>query len=72
MTILLNNSQLEEMIFNLSNMLHKKQTEIIEEALLLYYQTKTKKDRLLNAINKTKEVDKKEFGDFEDTIDDGL
>ena len=72
MTILLNNSQLEEMIFNLSNMLHKKQTEIIEEALLLYYQTKTKKDRLLKAINKTKEVDKKEFGDFEDTIDDGL
>ncbi len=72
MTILLNNSQLEEMIFNLSNMLHKKQTEIIEEALLLYYQTKTKKDRLLNAINKTKEIDKKEFRDFEDTIDDGL
>jgi len=60
------------MIFNLSNMLHKKQTEIIEEALLLYYQTETKKDRLLNAINKTKEIDKKEFRDFEDTIDDGL
>jgi len=72
MTISLNNYQLEEIIFNLSNMLHKKQTEIIEEALLLYYQTQTKKDRLLNAIHKTKEIDKKEFVDFEDTIDDGL
>ena len=72
MTILLNNSKLEEMIFNLSNILHKKQTEIIEEALLLYYQTETKKNRLLNAINKTKDIDKKEFTDFEDTIDDGL
>jgi len=72
MTILLNNSKLEEMIFDLSHILHKKQTEIIEEALLLYYQTETKKNRLLNAINKTKDIDKKEFTDFEDTIDDGL
>jgi len=55
-------------------MLHKKKSEIIREAIEQYANSieKAKKSKLQMAIEKTKDIDKKEFSDFEDTTDDGV
>jgi predicted DNA-binding protein len=54
--------------------LHKKKSEIIREAIEQYANSmeKAKKSKLQMAIEKTKDIDKKEFSDFEDTTDDGV
>jgi len=66
--------KLEYKLNNLVNMLHKKKSEIIREAIEQYANSveTVKKTRFQMAIEKTKEIDKKEFMDFQDTINDGM
>ncbi|MDX9813827.1 MAG: CopG family transcriptional regulator [Sulfurimonas sp.] len=65
---------LEATLSRVSKMLNKKKSEVIREAIGLYAQKveQNRKTKILNAIKKTKEIDKKEFEDFEETMDDGL
>ncbi|OHE08244.1 MAG: CopG family transcriptional regulator [Sulfurimonas sp. RIFOXYC2_FULL_36_7] len=66
--------KLEHRLNSIANMLHKKKSQIIREAIEQYAISieKAKKSKLQMAIEKTKEIDKKEFSDFEGTIDDGM
>ena len=66
--------KLEQRLHNLVNILHKKKSEIIRDALEEYANSveKAKKSKLQIAIEKTKDIDKKEFKDFEGTINDGM
>lgn len=54
--------KLETRLNNIAQMLHKKKSEVIREAMEQY----------ANSIEKTKDIDKKEFKDFEGTTDDGM
>ena len=47
---------------------------MIRDAITFYAQKieENKKSRILKAVEKTKNIDKKEFKDFEDISDDGL
>lgn len=65
---------LEATLNRVSKMLHKKKSDVIREAISFYAQNieQNKKSRILNAVEKTKDIDKKEFNDFEGTIDDGI
>lgn len=66
--------KLEHRLNNIARMLHKKKSEVIREAIEQYANSveKAKKSRLQMAIEKTKDIDKKEFSDFEGTTDDGI
>lgn len=68
------NERLENRLNNIAQMLHKKKSEVIREAIEQYANSveKAKKSKLQRAIEKTKDIDKKEFSDFEGTIDDGM
>ncbi|MBT5935142.1 CopG family transcriptional regulator [Sulfurimonas sp.] len=57
-----------------SKILHKKKSDVIREAIKYYALNVEKgaKSRMLTAIGKTKEIDKKDFKDFEGTFDDGI
>ncbi len=65
---------LENTLNRVSKILDKKKSEVIREAIIFYSQKveQNKKNRLLNAIEKTKDIDKKYFEDFEGTINDGF
>lgn len=65
---------LEEKLNNLSSTLHKKKSDVIRDAISFYFSSieNTKKNRMLNAVNKVKDSDKKEYGDFEGTLSDGI
>jgi len=65
---------LQSTLERLSSVLHKKKSDVIREAISFYAQDieKNKKSRMLNAVRKTKDIDKKEFNDFEGTVDDGI
>ncbi|MBE0515603.1 CopG family transcriptional regulator [Sulfurimonas sp.] len=65
---------LENTLNRISKILHKKKSDVIREAISFYAQSieKEKKSRILSAIEKTKDIDKKEFKDFEGTTDDGI
>ncbi len=65
---------LEKTLNRISKMLHKKKSDVIREAIRLYAQTveEDKKSKMLRAIEKTKEIDKKEYESFESTLDDGI
>ena len=63
--------KLESKLNNLANALHKKKSVIIREAIEQYVNNvEAKKSQMQLAIEKTKDIDKKEFSDFEDTIND--
>lgn len=65
--------KLESKLNNLANTLHKKKSVIIREAIEQYVNNvEAKKSKMQLAIEKTKDIDKKEFSDFEDTINDGM
>ena len=65
--------KLEFKLNNLANTLHKKKSVIIREAIEQYVNNvEAKKSKMQLAIGKTKDIDKKEFSDFEGTIDDGM
>ncbi|MCT7433806.1 CopG family transcriptional regulator [Aliarcobacter cryaerophilus] len=65
---------LENTLNRVSKILDKKKSEVIREAIIFYSQKveQNKKNRLLNAIEKTKDIDKKYFEDFEGTTNDGF
>lgn len=66
--------KLEGRLNNIAKILHKKKSEVIREAIEQYANSveKVKKSKLQRAIERTKDIDKKEFRDFEGTIDDGM
>ena len=65
---------LENTLNRVSKILDKKKSEVIREAIIFYSQKveQNKKNRLLNAIEKTKDIDKKDSEDFEGTTNDGF
>jgi len=65
---------LESTLNKLTKVLHKKKSDVIREAISFYAQNveKKQKSRILNAVEKTKDIDKKEFHDFESTLNDGI
>lgn len=68
------NGDLESKLNRLSDVLHKKKSDIIRDAIS-YYATnieKSKKSRILMAVEKTKQSDIKEYKDFEGILDDGI
>lgn len=68
------NSTLEITLNKLTNVLHKKKSDVIREAIIFYAENieKKQKSRILSAIEKTKDIDRKEFKDFEGTLHDGI
>jgi len=72
-TVRLDN-HLEKILNNLTNNLHKKKSDIIREAIELYALNleKNKENRILQAIKKTKEADKKLNNEFETVVSDAL
>jgi len=65
---------LEKTLETLSNKLHKKKSDIIREAITFYANNidKNKRDRLLNAVKKTKDADKRIYEEMEGTLYDGI
>jgi len=65
---------LEDTLNRISKILHKKKSDVIREAIRFYAENieQNQKSRILNAIEKTKEIDKKEFKDFEGVMSDGM
>ena len=65
---------LENTLNRLSNVLHKKKSDVIREAISFYANSvdKNKKSRILRAVEKTKCIDKNEFKDFEGALNDGI
>lgn len=66
--------KLESKLNNIAQMLHKKKSEVIREAIEQYANSveNNKKSQLQRAIEKTKDIDRKEFKDFEGTTNDGM
>ena len=62
--------EIENTLLELSNVLQKRKSDVIRDAIEFYAKSvqKNKKARILNAINKTKEIDKKEFSDFDEGL----
>ncbi|MCD6173604.1 MAG: ribbon-helix-helix protein, CopG family [Sulfurimonas sp.] len=67
-------SNLENTLNKLTNVLHKKKSDVIREAISFYAQNieKKQRSRILNAVEKTKDIDKEEAKDFEGTLNDGI
>ena len=65
---------LETTLNRVAKILHKKKSDVIRDAISFYAENieKNKKSRILSAVNKTKDIDKSEFQDFEGTMTDGL
>lgn len=63
-----------ENLKTLSNKLHKKKSDIIREAITLYAKSieKNKKNRLLHAVEKTKNADREVYDEMESTLNDGI
>ena len=72
-TIILNDI-LDNRLNNIAQMFHKKKSEVIIEAIEQYANNveKARKLKLQRAIEKTKDINKQEFKDFEGTTDDGI
>ena len=72
-TVRLSN-EIENTLLELSNVLQKRKSDVIRDAIEFYAKNikKNKKTRMINAINKTKNIDKKEFSDFDGVINDGM
>lgn len=65
---------LENTLARISKKLHKEENDVIKEAIVFYANSieSPKKNKLKQAIEKTKDIDKKEFYDFVGTQNDGL
>ena len=65
---------LENTLNRVSKILHKKKSDVIRDAIAFYAQNieENKKSRILSAVKKTKNIDKKEFKNFKDISYDGL
>ena len=68
------NDELSEKLETLSEILHKRKSDIIREAISLYAESieKNKRSRIQRAVAKVKESDNRLYRDFEESIDDGL
>ncbi len=68
------NDELSEKLETLSEVLHKRKSDIIREAISLYADNlqKNKRSRIQRAVAKVKEADSRLYRDFEESIDDGL
>ena len=66
--------ELEATLNKLSIHLHKKKSDIIREAISFYAKNieNSKKNRLLNAVEKTKNADGSEYIALEGTLSDGI
>jgi predicted transcriptional regulator len=67
-------ADLEKTLLDLTQKLHKKKSDIIRDSISFYAKNidKTYKSRIQKAAMKTKEIDRREFLDFEDMVDDGI
>ena len=65
---------LEDKLEFIAQSLHKKKSDIIRDAISYYAQSiqSSQKNRILKAVAKTRDTDKKENNVFEGTLDDGL
>ena len=65
---------LEDKLNSLSIILHKKKSDVIREAIAFYAKSieKSRKDRIISAVKKTKKADAKESELFEGTLNDGI
>jgi len=72
-TVRLDNN-LEEKLNNLAKSLDKKKSDVIRDAIEFYATNveKNRRSRMLNAISKTKDVDKELISDFEEVIGDAI
>ncbi len=66
--------ELEKTLMQLTQSLQKKKSDVIRDAIKFYAKNvhENQKSRIVKAIEKTKEIDKKEFLEMEGTLDDGL
>ncbi len=65
---------LEKTLNRITKIVDKKKSEVIRDAIKMYAETieNKKRSKILNAIEKTKDIDKKEFNELEGTLDDGI
>lgn len=65
---------LEKTLNRVSEILHKKKSDVIREAIEYYAKSveKSKKSRILKAVEKTKNADRDEYEVLEGTLSDGL
>ena len=65
---------LEKTLENLATKLHRKKSDIIREAITFYANSinTTKQNRLLNAVEKTKNADSSIYKEMEGTLNDGI
>jgi len=65
---------LEKTLDTLATKLHKKKSDIIREAITFYANNidKNKKNKLLLAVKKTKDSDKRIYDEMEGTLHDGI
>lgn len=65
---------LEKKLNKLSKTLHKKKSDVIREAIEFYSNSiqDDKKSRIKKAVEKTKEIDKKEYLGIEGTLSDNI
>lgn len=68
------NEDLENILNVTSKILHKKKSDVIRDAIAFYAKSieQSKKSKIANAVAKTKDIDKKEFLDFEGAMNDGM
>ena len=66
--------KLEKTLENLSNRLQKKKSDVIREAIAFYANNinKSKKNKILLAVKKTKNADKVIYDEMEGTLNDGI
>jgi Arc/MetJ-type ribon-helix-helix transcriptional regulator len=67
-------SNLENILNSITNKYHKKKSDVIREAIVLYSESikNKKKDRFDNAVNKVAFMENLEMKEFEETNSDGL
>ena len=67
-------TRLENKLNNLAKNMHKKKSDIIRDAIDFYATNieKAQRSRILKAIDKTKDIDKQVYSDFEGTISDTI
>ena len=68
------NDDFTKKLENLSNILHKKKSDIIRDAITFYAKSieNSQSNKIKNAIQKTKQVDLKLNREFESTLDDNI
>jgi len=66
--------QLSKKLEELAAKFHKSKSDVIRDAIAFYVQSveEAQRKRMLEAVEKVKEADKKEYDLLEGTLDDGL